>query len=126
MRLPSEMVARRPFHYGAIDPLAIGLQYCLGYCLIVRPLMNSHPRRVIVKFCHTSEIRDREGQNFGWFIEVLRVCFSTMDELIELFYSPKFWVYFSRVIVGELMVITYHLYTPFAHMRVFCCFFHTT
>lgn len=68
---------------------------------------------------------DREGQNFGWFIEVLRICLSAMDELLELFNSPKFWVHFSQVVVGELIMMTYHLYTSFAHMHVFWCFFHT-
>lgn len=50
---------------------------------------------------------------------------SATDGLLELFYPPKFWVHFPRVIVGEPIVITYHLYTLFSHMYVFCRFFHT-
>ncbi|KAI5675981.1 hypothetical protein M9H77_06931 [Catharanthus roseus] len=63
------MVAPCPFPYGAIGPLAIGLHCRLGRCLIVRPPRNSYPHRVIVKFRCALQMCDREGQNFGWFIE---------------------------------------------------------
>ncbi|KAI5682219.1 hypothetical protein M9H77_03447 [Catharanthus roseus] len=39
------MIAARPFSYGAIDSLAIGLHRRLGWCLIVRPPRDSNPRR---------------------------------------------------------------------------------
>lgn len=65
----------RPFPYGAISPLEIGFYHCLGHYLIGRPPINGYPRRVIVKFGRTFKMRDREGQNFGWFIEMLRICF---------------------------------------------------
>lgn len=49
-----------------------------------------------------------------------------MEGPLELFYSPKFWINFPRVILGELAVVNYHFYMPFAHMRVFRLFFHPT
>lgn len=60
-----------------------------------------------------------------WFIEVLRICVSAMEGILELFYSPKFYVHFPKIVVGEPIVMIYHLYMPFAHMCVFCYFFHT-
>lgn len=113
------MVALRPFPYGAICSLAIGLRCRMGQCLIVRTPCNGNPRRVIVKFGCAFEMCNREDQNFGWFIEVLRIYLSIMDGPLKLFDSCKFWVYFSRVIVGESMVMNYHRYTPFVHICVF-------
>lgn len=68
---------------------------------------------------------DQEGQNFGWLIEVLRMYLSTIDRPLELFYSPKFLVHFSRVVVREPVVMIYHLYMLFFDIRVFLHFFHT-
>lgn len=48
-----------------------------------------------------------------------------MDGPLEQFYSPKLWIHFPRVIFGELVVVKYHLYVRFAHIRMFRHFFHT-
>lgn len=119
------MVSPRSFLYGATGPLAVGLHHHLGWCLTIRPMQHSYPKRIVVKLDRTFEMYDQEGQNFSRFIEVLRICLSTMDGPLELFYSPKFWVYFPWV-VGKPIVMIYHLYTPFSHMRAFHRFFYTT
>lgn len=77
------MVSPCPFPYGAIGPLAIGLHNCLGQCLIVRRPCNNYLRRIIVKFGRAFEMCNREGQNIGWFIKVLRICLSAMDGPME-------------------------------------------
>lgn len=50
------MVSPRPFPYGSIGSLEIGLGHCLGWYLIVRPPRDSYPRRIIVKLGHAFQM----------------------------------------------------------------------
>lgn len=95
------MVEPCPFPHKASGPLVVGLWQLLGHCLMIRPSQYGHSKRVIVKFGHLFLPCDSERENFAWFIEVLRVSLSAMDSSFKEFYSPKFWVYFPWVVVGE-------------------------
>lgn len=92
------IVSPRPFPYGAIGPMVVRLCPRLRQCLTIKPLRNGYPKRIVAEFGRTFEMCDREGQNFGWFIEVLRICLSVMEGPLELFYSPNFWVHFSLLL----------------------------
>lgn len=56
---------------------------------MIKPPQHSYPMRIVVKFGRVFHMCDHGGQTFVWFIEVLRVCLSSIEGPLELFYSPS-------------------------------------
>lgn len=67
---------------------------------------------VIVYLVPTYELCDREGCQFDWYFNLLRVFVMCLWERVRVHYQHIFWLHYPEVFQGELYTVTYPILVP--------------